>query len=237
MLFAVIDTSVNSDDPGPVLARIVSEGPLKGARIMGTFQRQDQVLFVRFNVLSLPEVPQSIAIDAVAVDPETSRTSVATSVDNHTLEKYGTIIAASFLQGMGEAVETSLGTPTLSSDGSATIASQVPATSRDQVIVGLGKVGQAIGDDLEKKNIQPTVTLDSGTGVGLLIMSDLKIEQPPTTGEKPLRADAPLAPGEKPAPVAPPTTPAMPIKSAASTRLSKDATLTSSQGGALGGYQ
>lgn len=207
MLYAVIETSINSDEPGPVLARIVSQGELSGAKIMGTFERQDQKLFVRFNVLSVDSIPQSIAIDAVAVDPETARTSLASSVDNHTLEKYGTLLASSFLQGMGEAVETSLGTPELDSSGSATIASQVPATSRDQVIVGLGKVGQAIGQELESKNIQPTVTLDSGTGVGLLLMSDLRIEQPPpSTTNAPLRADAPLAPGEKPA-TAPGTTP------------------------------
>lgn len=197
MLFAVIDTSINSDEPGPVLARVVSEGQLHGAKLMGTFERQDQKLFVRFNVLSMNPIPQSIAIDAVAVDPETSRTSLASHVDNHTLEKYGTLIAASFLQGMGEAVETSLGTAQLDSSGSATIASQVPATSRDQVIVGLGKAGQAMAQDLESRNIQPTVTLDAGTGVGLLLMSDLRIEQPPPSANNtPLRADAPLAPGE-----------------------------------------
>jgi hypothetical protein len=198
MLFAVIDTSINSDEPGPVLARIVSEGEMYGAKIMGTFERQDQAVFIRFNVLSLTQIPQSIAIDAIAVDPQTSRTALATAVDNHTLEKYGTLLAASFLQGMGEAVETSIGTPQLSSSGSATIASQIPATTQDQIIVGLGKVGQAVGQELQAKDIQPTVTVDSGTGIGLLLMSDLRIEQPPATeGSTPLRAAAPLAPGEE----------------------------------------
>ena len=99
---------------------------------------------------------------------------------------------------MGEAVETSLGTPQLDSSGSATIASQIPATTRDQVIVGLGKVGQSISQDLQAKNIQPTVTVDSGTGVGILLMSDLRIEQPAAApGSQPLRAAAPLAPGEE----------------------------------------
>ncbi|MFI4957198.1 MAG: TrbI/VirB10 family protein [Gammaproteobacteria bacterium] len=207
MLFAVIDTSVNSDEPGPVLARVVSQGPLYGAKLMGTFERQDQVLFIRFSVISMPDIPQSIAVDAIAVDPETSRTSLATAVDNHTLEKYGTMLAASFLQGMGEAVETSLGTPQLDSSGSATIASQIPATTRDQVIVGLGKMGQTIGQELQAKNIQPTVTLDSGTGVGLLFMSDFRMEQPPKNDlNTPLRAEAPLAPGEAKPPATTPAT-------------------------------
>jgi type IV secretory pathway VirB10-like protein len=175
--FAIIDTSINSDQPGPVMARIVS-GPLKGSKILGTFERQDTKLLLTFTTLSIPSVPQSISMDAIAIDPETARTALATDVDHHYLTKYGTLMASSFLQGMGQAVETSIGTPDLSSSGSATIASTLPATTRDQVIVGLGAVGTAIANDINKQNIQPTVTLDSGTGVGLLIMSDLRIEEP-----------------------------------------------------------
>lgn len=188
ILFAIIETSINSDEPGPVMARIVT-GPLKGAKILGSFQRQDKKLMLSFNTLSVPDVPESIGIDAIAIDPETARTALATNVDNHYLTKYGSLIAASFLEGMGTAVETSLGTPELNSDNSATIASQIPATSRDQIIVGLGKVGQRIATEIDQSDIQPTVTLDSGTGVGLLLMSDLRVEQSP----EPVTAAAPDA--------------------------------------------
>lgn len=175
--FAIIDTSINSDEPGPVMARIVS-GPLKGSKVMGSFQRQGQVLMLTFNTLNIPGVPETISFDAVAVDPMTARTALATDVDNHYLTKYVTQFAAAFLQGMGQAVQTSLGTPNLNSSGSATIASTTLATTQDQLIVGAGQVGQAIAADINQANIQPTVTLDAGTGVGLLIMSDLRIEQP-----------------------------------------------------------
>lgn len=193
IVFAIIETSINSDEPGPVLARIVS-GPLKGSKVLGDFERQDKKLMLTFNTLSVPDVPESIAVDAIAIDPETARTALATGVDNHYLTKYGSLIAASFLEGMGQAVETSIGTPQLSSGGSATIANTLPADTRDQMIVGLGKAGQRIATEIDKSNIQPTVTLNSGTGVGLLMMSDLRIEKPP---EKPkaVAAPAPAASG------------------------------------------
>jgi hypothetical protein len=178
IVFAIIDTSINSDEPGPVLARVVS-GPLKGSKVLGTFERQDKKLMLTFTTLSMPNVPESIDIDAIAIDPETARTALASDVDNHYLTKYGSLMASSFLQGMGQAVQTSIGTPQLSSQNSATVATTTAATTRDQVIVGLGAVGQQIATDINQSNIQPTVTLNAGTGVGLLIMSDLRIEAPP----------------------------------------------------------
>ncbi len=176
IVFAVIETSVNSDEPGPVLGKIVS-GPLKGSKILGSFQRQEKNLYLQFSMLSAPDVPVTIGIDAVAVDPQTARTGVRSDVDNRYLLKYGTLLASAFLEGMGDAVLTSLGTPTLTDDSGAIIASQVVASGHDQVIAGLGKVGQKLGEEIDQSDIPPLVTLDSGTGVGLLFLQDLRIEE------------------------------------------------------------
>jgi intracellular multiplication protein IcmE len=177
IIFAVVETSVNSDQPGPVLAKIVS-GPLAGSKVLGSFQRQEKMLFLEFSVLSVPDIPSSISMNAVAVDPETARTAVRTGVNNRYLIRYGTLIASAFLEGMGDAILTSLGTPNLTDDSGTIIASQVTATGRDQLIVGLGKVGQRIGQEIDQSDIPPLVTLDSGTGVGLLFLKDLRIEEP-----------------------------------------------------------
>ncbi len=177
IVFAIVETSVNSDQPGPVLARIVS-GPLAGSKALGSFKRQEKALYLEFSLLSVPDVPSSISMNAVAVDPETARTAVATGVNNRYLIKYGTLMASAFLEGMGDAVLTSLGTPNLTDDNGTIIASQVTATTRDQVIAGIGKVGQRIGQEIDQSDIQPLVTLDSGTGVGLLFLQDLRVEQP-----------------------------------------------------------
>lgn len=184
IVFAVVETSINSDQPGPVLAKIVS-GPLAGSKVLGSFQRQEKMLYVQFNLLSVPDLPSTIGMDAVAVDPETARTAVRTGVNNRYLIRYGTLIASAFLEGMGDAVLTSLGTPNLTDESGTIIASQVTASGRDQLIVGLGKAGQRIGQELDKSDIPPLVTLDSGTGVGLLFLKDLRIEEP----EEPIVSD------------------------------------------------
>jgi type IV secretory pathway VirB10-like protein len=177
VIYAIIETSVNSDEPGPVMARIVS-GPLKGSRVLGTFERQDKSLLLTFSTISIPDVPKSIDINGIAIDPETARTGLASDVDSHYLTKYVSVLAASFLQGMGQAVQTSIGTPQLSSSGSATIASTAAVTTQQQVTMGLGALGSQMAADVNKAGIQPTVTLNSGTGVGILIMADLRIEEP-----------------------------------------------------------
>lgn len=184
ILFGIIDTSINSDNKGPVLARVVS-GNLKGARLLGSFQTQNDKVFVQFSSLSMPDIPKSISVDIVAIDPDTAQTALASDVDHHYLVKYGTMTASAFLQGMGQAVQSSLGTSQLASQNGAIVASQSTATNRDQFIVGLGQVGTKISKDLDQSDIQPTVTLDSGTGVGLLVMSDLRIEEPPPKKAEP----------------------------------------------------
>ena len=55
ILFAVLETSVNTDEPGPILATIVS-GKLKGSKIIGSFtlpSNADQIV-ITFNTLSMP---------------------------------------------------------------------------------------------------------------------------------------------------------------------------------------
>ena len=42
-------------------------------------------------------------IDAFAIDLATARTALASDVDHHALERWGSLLAASFLEGYGNA--------------------------------------------------------------------------------------------------------------------------------------
>ena len=74
-----MDTSVNSDEQGPVLATIVS-GKLKGAKLIGSFsgpsQNSDKIT-LSFNTMTIPGGSGSISINAYAIDPNTARTALA----------------------------------------------------------------------------------------------------------------------------------------------------------------
>ena len=105
-MYGTIDTSINSDEKSPVLASIVS-GELKGAHLVGEFSLQNDVVVVKFTKISVPQIPNSLPVDAYAIDPDTARTALAHDVDNHYMLRYGTLFASSFLSGLASAISSS----------------------------------------------------------------------------------------------------------------------------------
>ncbi|KAG0189369.1 hypothetical protein DFQ28_003495 [Apophysomyces sp. BC1034] len=103
--FAILNTAVNTDEPGPVTATIVS-GALNGTRLMGKVEvgQNAQKAGLHFTVASIPGQQNSVAVDAWAIDPKTARSALASDVDNHYLLRYGTFFASSFLGGFGDAL-------------------------------------------------------------------------------------------------------------------------------------
>ncbi len=178
IVFAVLDTEVNSDNPGPVLATIV-QGPLQGSKVIGDLQLQEDAVMLRFSLLSSPEFPASLPLNAVAVDAETARTALATGVDNHYFLRYGSLFASAFLEGMGEAFLAGITQPVVEPENTNTllVVQSADVTTKDAIAVGLGTVGQAWGEHLgDVFDKPPTVTVDSGTGIGLLFMQDFTAE-------------------------------------------------------------
>jgi intracellular multiplication protein IcmE len=109
LLHAVLQTAIDSDEPGPVRARVVGErfegGILLGAldKLAAPVGSRPERVLVRFRWLTLP-AGATYALEAYAVDPATGRTALATEVDPHYGSRWGALIAASFLEGYGEAV-------------------------------------------------------------------------------------------------------------------------------------
>lgn len=178
IMFAVLETSINTDEKDtPVMARIVG-GPYKGGKLIGRFSLADKRVFLTFNLLNLPDRGKSVAINSVAIDPDTARTALSGEVNNHYLLKYGTLFASSFLEGMGKAVSSSGSTVETTPVGTVVVQPDLNATQ--SAVVALGQVGTAFGKVVgQNANIPPTVQVASGTGMGLLFMSDVTI--PPAT--------------------------------------------------------
>lgn len=170
-------TSVNTDEPGPVLARITS-GPLKGARLLGqvvnaptSVTDRVQKATIQFTQLQMSGSGGTYSIDVYAVDPNTSRTAVASSVDNHYFLRYGLGMAAAFIQGMGEGFANANKTVTYAGDG---VVLEQSASDSKQIARGaLGNAGKKFGSELEKiSNVPATIYVEAGTPLGLLFMSD-----------------------------------------------------------------
>ena len=171
IMFAVLDTAVNSDEPGPIMATI-TEGKLKGSKLLGTLTPQGQKAMLTFTTASLPDAAASAPINVVAIDPSSARTGLSSDTNNHYLLRYGTLFASSFLSGYAQALTQSGSQTTYTVDG---IVHTYPALdSKQKSLVALGNVGQqysmAMGNLF---NTPPTVKIYAGTGVGILFLSDM----------------------------------------------------------------
>jgi type IV secretory pathway VirB10-like protein len=172
ILYAVLLTAVNSDEPGPVLAEIV-QGKLKGGRLIGSLSNQGKKVLLSFNTLNLPKLSQTIAVNTVAIDEGTARTALSSYTNSHYWLRYGTLFASAFIQGYGQSFLNS-GSPY----AGAVIINPTNTTPdlspRDRVFVGLGQVGLQYSSVLRDVfNTPPTVHVFSGTPMGILFLSDL----------------------------------------------------------------
>lgn len=176
--FAVLDTGVNSDYPdSPIMATIV-DGKYKGAKLLGKIVltkgpvgQMDRVT-LNFTSMNIEDWPASKTVSAYGIDPDTARTVMASNVDYHYAQRFGALMATSFLQGYASAVTTSGGSTSQTLIGTTTTN---PALNPSQkIMVGLGQVGQALGTAVQNyANLPPTVKVDSGVGLGILFMSDV----------------------------------------------------------------
>ena len=188
ILFAVLETAVNSDEPGPILARIV-QPPLKNTKIIGTVQaatnKDSETLSLTFNTANIPDRIRSYGISALAIDPNTARTAIASEVDHHYLLRWGAIFAATFLQGYSKAVAQSATTVDSVSNGAQTntVTKQSPLSPKQQVFQGIGDMASAWGQGISQLSNRPaTIKIHAGVSVGILFTSDFTI---PSSDELP----------------------------------------------------
>ncbi len=179
VLFAVIDTSVNSDEPGPILATIVS-GKLSGSKLIGNFNLPSNAdkMTITFNTLSVPGIAKTISINAFAIDPDTARTALSSQTDHHYLMRYGSLFASTFLEGFGNAFQSADTTITIGGTGGTTdttVQNGIGRSLLENAVIGLATVGKSWGQYAQKNMSRPTTVLVySGTGVGVLFTQDVK---------------------------------------------------------------
>jgi polyhydroxyalkanoate synthesis regulator phasin len=178
ILFGVLDTAVNSDYPDtPVMVTIV-DGRFKGAKLLGRLATAKNVagqldrVSLNFNLMNMDEWPISKSVTAFAIDPDTARTVLATSVNYHYLLRYGSLMASAFLTGYATAITTSGSTSTTGIFGTSTTYPELDP--RQKIFAALGQVGTQLGQATQQYfNIPPTVRVDAGVSLGILFMADV----------------------------------------------------------------
>ena len=168
ILYAVNRVSLDSDAPGPAMVEVV-EGPYRGAKVIGSFKRLNEHLVLTFEQI-VTDKGITYKIKGYAIDPNTDRTAVRTDVDTHFFQRWGGIIAASFLEGFGEAVANRGASSYNNAWGGGSSMPKYNVT--EEAFIAAGKVGQRMANVFENRfGMAPTVTLKSGTDMGVLIMA------------------------------------------------------------------
>lgn len=178
VIFAVLDTSVNSDEPSPILATVVS-GKLNGSKLIGSFTLPNNAdrMVINFNTMSVPGAPKTTSINAYAIDPNTARTALKTKANHHYLLRYGSLFAATFLEGFGNAFQSANTTVTIGGTGgvtNTTVQNGIGRSILENAVIGLATLGKSWGQVAQQQfNTPTTVLLCSGTGIGVLFTQDL----------------------------------------------------------------
>lgn len=173
ILYAVMEIGANSDQPGtPVVARVAS-GKWTGAKFIGGFRRMDERMVLIFNRAVVKDAkgrPTIYSVTGYAVDPDTFYPGVASKVDTHFLERWGGLIASSFLEGFGEAKSRSGSRYYYGNDNNPGQFINDYDLSTELWIAG-GKVGEKASEKFAANfNREPTVTLEPGLAIGILLM-------------------------------------------------------------------
>ncbi len=169
---AILETGINSDEPSPVLAKIVS-GDLKGTRLIGSIQLSGEKVIVTFGTASIPSMPNSIKINTVAVDPGTTRVGLASDVDRHYFLRYGVLLGAAFMGTYADIIAAQ-GVTTEVVDG-VVVTSKEELSAKDKNLQAMGTVGKELANETRQsvRGLKPTVTVNSGSAIGVLLMEDL----------------------------------------------------------------
>ncbi len=173
--YAQILTEANSDVPGPVLAQILS-GPLSGSRILGSFEKEKELLTLNFDTIIVKGI--SIDVDAVAIDPDTTLPAMATDVDHHYLARVVLPMASAFITGMASAISES-GRTNITIQGE-TVAEETEDTDSEQEVAsGIEEAGQKLSEIIDETadDIEVTVRVEAGTPMGILFLEP--VIQPP----------------------------------------------------------
>lgn len=165
--------ALSSDQTSPVVLQADS-GPIAGDRMIGSFEKQNDRLVL--HISSIIHQGQTIGCDGVVVAPDTMEASVASGVDEHYLARFILPAAAAFIQGLGQALATTSNTVSvLSPLGGATTATNLNFHQQLGVAAGVaaGQVGSVLNQEAPKG---PTVTLDANVGVGVMFLSNVKLQ-------------------------------------------------------------
>jgi len=170
-IYADMLTTADSDHPSEVFADVTT-GPFTGGRLIGSFQKSgDTRLVVKFTRLVIGTQPE-IAVDGLAVAPDTMETFVASSVEEHLLTRALLPAAMEFASGLSQAMQT--GNTTGISNGLGVTTFSHLNLPQELAVAG-GTAAQGVLRILQQTTPQQsTVRLEHKTTIGVIFVQAVR---------------------------------------------------------------
>ena len=167
-----IDTAINTDEPSPVLGKVLT-GPARGWVIFGkSVHNPDDTVSITFDRLVLPS-GKSAPIEAMALDPESGRTSVVGSVNHKIFDRF--ILpaiaggAAAYGQLMGQAGMMVMSSPMT---GTMTSTNNISSSQITDAAIGAGVGSLANNLNAIAAKEQPSVSTPKNLGLEIVFMKE-----------------------------------------------------------------
>jgi len=150
----------NSDDGTTQALGKIYQGKLNGATFYGTATNHGESYSFDFKSASIPGHGM-VAINVIALNPDTNSPSFADDVNHHTFQKYGALFFASALSGLGKAAQIVTGSTQITGVGSTSIATTdtTPVTTAQQLKISAGEVGTDFASQIKTDNASIKTTV------------------------------------------------------------------------------
>src|SRR6202453_410441 len=173
-IYAHTVVAVDSDTNGPIVLE-ADTGPISGDRMIGTFSKSGiDRLIVKVETVEHRGAP--LEANGVVIAPDSMETAVASSIDEHYVERFVLPAASAFMSGLGQAVALCNSTNTVSPFGGTT-STIGPLTFKQEALVAAGASATAVSSALSAETPKgPTVHLAANVSVGVMFLSNLTVK-------------------------------------------------------------
>jgi intracellular multiplication protein IcmE len=170
-IFAHTVVAVDSDTNGPIVLE-ADTGPISGDRMIGSFSKSGNDRLI-VKIESVEHRGTALDANGLVIAPDSMETAVASSIDEHYLERFALPAAAAFMSGLGQAAALSNSTSTVSPFGGTTQTFGNLNFGQQAMVAG-GAAATAISTALNSQVPKgPTVHLAANVSVGVMFVSNL----------------------------------------------------------------
>lgn len=171
LFYGTMDLEANSDYSKFVQATIIG-GQLDGAKVQGQFKLTTDRLEIVFTKIALNG--KTMAMNAIATNPENPEVGLATDVNYHYLQRFGGVFTAALVRGYGEALESEGTRVAVNADTGTVVQETDKRSDKDLALIASADAADELSQYFRGQiNRPPTVIVAANTPIGVLLRADL----------------------------------------------------------------